>query len=626
MMLSKKVGVGLIKVALLLLFSVVVVRAFTGSMAVSSAEVMAEETAVSAPLGTPFTYQGELTENGELVSGSYDFQFILYDAAVGGAQVGGILTVADLAVANGLFTAELDFGNEFTGSALWLEISVRAGSSTSTYATLQPRQPLTAAPYALGLRPGAVITGTLVEPALTLSNGGGDGVTVYDAGGAANHFTSTGVAGLRVAGSAGSGLHIGYVANDGIHIVESGLEGVDVENAARDGFEVDNAAQDGLHIGTVGSDGVHVEDATSAGLRVNNAGTFGIRINNATVHGLHVDNAGQHGLSVSNAAESGLYIDQAGHNGLEIGTAQGAAVSVLSAGGSGVTLYSVDLHGLWVNSAGASGVAVNSAGSKGLFIGSTGAEGVYVDRADDDGFTVCRAGAVTCTGTDYENVNGLDVGTAEDYGARVLNAGRAGFRIDNPGTNGFYAYDAGDSGVWIRTASNWAGYFGGNINVTGSCTGCIIATFGINNSQVNLQPGDIVTSVGISPGQVDNAQMLLQLQPATAGQPLVGVVAGRAELHTSGEDGSTVLVPREGTALPGDFVSLIIYGPVPVKANTTFNIGDRVTVSEEGQLRALQRVEVNGVQLAEAAPSLGMTLEAEDGDGDGLVWVLVNPQ
>jgi hypothetical protein len=49
-------------------------------------------------------------------------------------------------------------------------------------------------------------------------------------------------------------------------------------------------------------------------------------------------------------------------------------------------------------------------------------------------------------------------------------------------------------------------------------------------------------------------------------------------------------------------------------------------VSEEGQIRALQRVEVNGVQLAEAAPSLGMTLEAGDSDGDGLVWVLVNPQ
>ena len=86
------------------------------------------------------------------------------------------------------------------------------------------------------------------------------------------------------------------------------------------------------------------------------------------------------------------------------------------------------------------------------------------------------------------------------------------------------------------------------------------------------------------------------------------------------------MVPREGAAQPGDYVTIITYGAVPIPTNATFAIGDRVTLAENGQGRALQHVEVNGVQLAEAAPSLGIVLEAGDSDGDGFVWVLVNPQ
>jgi len=103
-----------------------------------------------ASLGTAFTYQGRLADGGSPANGSYDFRFILYDDAVGGSQVGGIVTVDDHTVTEGLFTVLLDFGSSaFTGDARYLEVAVRPGASTGDYSTLSPRQALTPAPYAL---------------------------------------------------------------------------------------------------------------------------------------------------------------------------------------------------------------------------------------------------------------------------------------------------------------------------------------------------------------------------------------------------------------------------------------------------------------------------------------------
>lgn len=105
--------------------------------------------AVAAPLGTAWTYQGRLTDNGNPAQGAYDFQFRLFDAAGGGAQVGGTVLGNDLAVTGGLFMATLDFGSAaFDGNARWLEIGIRPGASVGAY-TLLPRQALNIAPYAL---------------------------------------------------------------------------------------------------------------------------------------------------------------------------------------------------------------------------------------------------------------------------------------------------------------------------------------------------------------------------------------------------------------------------------------------------------------------------------------------
>lgn len=107
-------------------------------------------TAVAAPLGTAFTYQGQLQDQGVPSSGSYDLQFRLFDALQGGSQIGTTISAEDLAIQDGIFSVPLDFGaSPFNGDARYLEIAVRAGFSSAAFTTLTPRQLLTATPYAL---------------------------------------------------------------------------------------------------------------------------------------------------------------------------------------------------------------------------------------------------------------------------------------------------------------------------------------------------------------------------------------------------------------------------------------------------------------------------------------------
>src|SRR5512143_619966 len=76
------------------------------------------------PLGTSFTYQGRLLVNGAAANASYDFQFTLYDSTP--AAVAGPITRTSVAVTNGLFTVELDFGaSPFAGRQRLLEIAVQ---------------------------------------------------------------------------------------------------------------------------------------------------------------------------------------------------------------------------------------------------------------------------------------------------------------------------------------------------------------------------------------------------------------------------------------------------------------------------------------------------------------------
>ncbi len=130
--------------------------------------VDASELPDAADLGNGFYYQGILTESGVPVTGSRAMEFRLWDAATGGASVGGTLTPT-VSVSRGQFTVVLTWPNAFQGRARWL--GVRAKDAVGTWHDLGRRQIL-AVPYATSLMPGARVDGAGASNTLTLVSTG----------------------------------------------------------------------------------------------------------------------------------------------------------------------------------------------------------------------------------------------------------------------------------------------------------------------------------------------------------------------------------------------------------------------------------------------------------------------
>ena len=113
------------------------------------AVALAGAAAAQTPLGSAFTYQGELRQSGSPAAGAADFRFRLYTADVAGTQIGGEVAVNGVALSSGRFAAALDFGvGAFTGEARWLEIDVRSPAGSGLFVTLTPRQRVTPSPAA----------------------------------------------------------------------------------------------------------------------------------------------------------------------------------------------------------------------------------------------------------------------------------------------------------------------------------------------------------------------------------------------------------------------------------------------------------------------------------------------
>jgi len=253
-------------VALLALMHIVTAQG-PGPQSVTDTQAGVLGTGASTALSTGFTYQGQLASSGRPVNGACDFRFSLWDAAgsgsppTGGTQIGSTQPQDNVSVTNGLFTVRLDFGNAFTGDARYLQIGVRCPAGSGGYTTLAPRQPLTAAPYALGLRPGATISGT-------------NGLTVQSQGDSVNISSSNG-AGVRV-DSADTGLSVYSAREYGVSIGSTGWAGVRVEAAGSHGVSVATAAFDGVSVWSAGLDGVRVQSAGEDGIHVSAAGGDGV--------------------------------------------------------------------------------------------------------------------------------------------------------------------------------------------------------------------------------------------------------------------------------------------------------------------------------------------------------------
>lgn len=129
---------------------------------------IASSAVLGTPLGTSFNFQGVLRQDGVPVNGNADIVFELFDASVGGTQVGPalIFTAANgnpVAVQQGVFAASLDFGptafNTPVSEQRFLRLTVNG-------TTLVPRTPVQSSPFALQSR-----TAELAYLANTVPNG-----------------------------------------------------------------------------------------------------------------------------------------------------------------------------------------------------------------------------------------------------------------------------------------------------------------------------------------------------------------------------------------------------------------------------------------------------------------------
>ena len=408
--------------------------------------------ALAQPLGTAFTYQGRLNDGGSPAQGTYDFQFILYDAVVGGAQVGPLLTRDDVAVSSGLFTLSLDFGAVFGASKRWLEIGVRPGASTGVYTPLAPRQELSAAPAALysersALTPWTGITGVPAGFADGVDHDSGGTVTSVTAGAGLTGGTITTSGALAVA-FAGVGSAASAARSDHHHDGAYAAAAHDHFGAAWTG-----AASPGLSLTTSGAVGLSGTGSSRGvwGVADHPTGVaYGVLGTSASVNGRGVFGQataasglayGVQGETTSPSA-AGVW----GRAMAPTGLASGVFGSTASPSGRGVTGQVTATSGQPIGVRGDAssapqgiGVSGESAQSWGIYGETVGGGGVAGRASATTGSTVGVQGTVfSTTGT--------------------------GVRGESLATSGLSYGVYGDA----RSAAGYAGYFSGRAHVTGT--------------------------------------------------------------------------------------------------------------------------------------------------------------
>jgi len=256
-----------------------------------------------APLGTAFTYQGQLKKDGNPVNGTCDCQFGLWDALTGGTRVGSLLDRPAVSVTNGLLSIpDLDFGSAFTGEARWLEVAVRCPAGSGSYTALTPRQALTAAPYALFAQSvpfaGSGSASTVARSdhnhgGQSWTNGGSSaGLSVVNSG-TGSGLSGSSYAGYGVAGDS-AGTYGGYFTGQ-----TGGVYGEAVQTTTGPTYGVYGKAY------TTGNIGVYGENAAPGGGLGNGTGVLGKSGGGTAVQGISVGGAGVVGSSYADYGVTG---------------------------------------------------------------------------------------------------------------------------------------------------------------------------------------------------------------------------------------------------------------------------------------------------------------------------------
>lgn len=229
--------------------------------------LIASDVRGQTPLGSEFIFQGQLLASGQAATSTADFQFALFDAETGGAQIASTIATSNVALSNGAFTVSLDFGSvAFQGDARWLEISVRSPAGAGGFTTLTPRQAMSATPNA---------TYSLQTRGISVDQNGQVGIG-----------TATPGRKLTVAGD----MELGIAPADHHHLR---LRGTDSDGFMYSGLTIGSfpSVSDGLHLGynhflnSAGSNQVLDPDAGTSRISLG-AGTISLATQNPGTMGV----------------------------------------------------------------------------------------------------------------------------------------------------------------------------------------------------------------------------------------------------------------------------------------------------------------------------------------------------
>lgn len=531
------------------------------------------------------SYQGYLTDpdTGDPLDGNYNMRFRFWDAASSGSQVGADIVKNGTAVANGLFNVTLDIPEEtFDGQGRWLQIQVNGE-------WLNPRREIMPVPYALSLKPGALISGTVDGYSLGVINPRDNGEWAGAIYGRINS-SADGSAAILGRSFATSGWSFGVFGSTnstegaGVQGDASAIEGIGVKgnsNATSGGGagvlgitdSPDGSGVKGLN--QVGGDGVH--GWTEGG---DGNGVWG-----------GTDDPDSIGVKGENFATSG-YSD--GVNGI--------AHSPIASGVSGYNVATEGGYGVW------GGItAEDGFGVKGENRATTGnAVGVLGETNSPDGMGIQ---GINNSATGWARGVSGESSSPDGVGVAGLNSS-SGVGVYAQSTAGSALYIKSDSGTLIQAVSvndadnEFVVHNNGNVYADGTYSSPAADFAEMMPAQSGLEPGDVLV-IGAD-GQLTHSTTPYQTSVAGVYSTAPAFLGGAGEDSTASNN-----------------IPLAIVGIVPVKVtadNGAIQAGDLLTTSNTPGYAMLcqSNIDCIGAIIGKALEPLA--------EGDGTISVLITLQ